>query len=254
MATRRRGGGRRRRAAGGTTAQRVADGVYRLHLGFVSAYLIETDDGLVLVDSGDAGRGDRIARMVAALGRTVGQIDTILVTHHHPDHIGSLADLSRRAEAAVYVHVADAPFVRGERTWQGFNRATRSGRLLGPLLTRLGPGRPEPTSVEHLLGDGDRLAAAGDIQVLHTPGHTGGHLSFLLPRGGGVLIAGDAATNVGRLRSGGHRLAAIVSDDVAAADASFRRLAGLDFETAVFGHGAPLLSGAAERFRQVAGR
>jgi glyoxylase-like metal-dependent hydrolase (beta-lactamase superfamily II) len=85
---------------------------------------------------------------------------------------------------------------------------------------------------------------------VHTPGHTRGHTAFLLPRDGGILVAGDAATNIGRLRPGDHWLAAAVTDDRAAARASFRHLAGFDFEIAVFGHGSPILSGAAERFRE----
>lgn len=241
-----------RSAKHGRAPERIVDGVYRLRLGFVSAYLLDTDDGLVLVDCGEAGRGDRIAAMVGALGRTVGEIRHILVTHHHPDHIGSLADLSRRTEAPVWVHAADAAFVRGDRTWSGPEPVSRPGRLLRPLLVRLQPDRPEPVRVDHLLGDRDRLPAAGGVQVVHTPGHTPGHVAFLLPRDGGVLIAGDAATNVGRLRSGGHRLGAMVTDDLVTAHDSFRLLAGLEFEVAVFGHGAPLRSGAAERFRTVA--
>jgi glyoxylase-like metal-dependent hydrolase (beta-lactamase superfamily II) len=244
-----RGSGRR--LAGRNAPERIVDGVYRLRLGFVSAYLLDTDDGLVLVDCGEAGRGDQVAGTVAALGRTVGEVRHILVTHHHPDHTGSLADLSRRTQALVWVHAADAPFVRGDRTWSGLEPVSRPGRLLRPLLVRLQPDRPEPVRVDQLLGDHDRLPAGG-VQVVHTPGHTPGHVAFLLPREGGVLIAGDAATNVGRLRSGGHRLAAMVTDDLAAAHDSFRLLAGLEFQVAVFGHGAPLRSGAAERFRKVA--
>ena len=186
MTTRRpRGSFLRRRTATGSAAQQIADGVHRLQLGIVSAYLVETDDGLVLVDSGEVGRGDRIVETVRSLGHAVGRIDAIVVTHHHPDHIGSLADLARRTEAAVFAHPADAPIIRGERSWRGYNPATTLGRLLGPLLVRLQPGRLEPTPVDHLLDDGDRLAALGGAQVIHTPGHTAGHVAFLLPRNGG---------------------------------------------------------------------
>jgi glyoxylase-like metal-dependent hydrolase (beta-lactamase superfamily II) len=236
----------------GRTADRVVDGVYRLRLGFVNAYLLDSDDGLILVDCGEAGRVERIAATVAALGRAVGEISQILVTHHHPDHIGSLAELARRTQAPVWVHAADAPFVRGEQTWSGFAPVSLPGRLLRPVLARFLPGRPEPTHVDHLLEDDGVINVAGGVRVVHTPGHTPGHVAFLVPRDGGILIAGDAATNFGRLRSGGHRLAAMVSDDLAAARDSFRRMASLEFEVAVFGHGTPLRSGAAEQFREVA--
>jgi glyoxylase-like metal-dependent hydrolase (beta-lactamase superfamily II) len=79
--------------------------------------------------------------------------------------------------------------------------------------------------------------------ALHTPGHTAGHLALLLPRGGGVLFAGDAATHLLRLGVGP------VYEDVDEGMRSLRRLAELPFETALFAHGRPLRPHAAERFR-----
>ena len=241
---------RRRRA--GTTLETIADGVHRIALGFVSAYLIESDDGTVLIDCGEHRHGPKITAGLSTLGRAVGEIRHILVTHHHPDHTGCLAELARTSGAPVYVHAADAPFVEGVRAWSGYNRASIAGRLLGPLLVGFQPDRPASTVVDHHLVDGDRLAIAGGITVVHTPGHTPGHTAFLLPRDGGVLIAGDAATNLGRVRSAGHWLT-ITTDDLRAATASFERLAALDFEIAVFGHGAPLRRGASAQFRRATG-
>jgi glyoxylase-like metal-dependent hydrolase (beta-lactamase superfamily II) len=76
-----------------------------------------------------------------------------------------------------------------------------------------------------------------------TPGHTAGHLALLLPRDGGVLFAGDAATNVGRLGAGP------VYEDVGEGRRSLEKLAALDFDVALFSHGRPICGGAGERFR-----
>ena len=76
-----------------------------------------------------------------------------------------------------------------------------------------------------------------------TPGHTLGHLAMLLPRDGGVLFTGDAATNFGRLGAGP------IYEDVDEGMRSLRRLSELEFETALFSHGRPLKPRAAERFR-----
>jgi glyoxylase-like metal-dependent hydrolase (beta-lactamase superfamily II) len=85
---------------------------------------------------------------------------------------------------------------------------------------------------------------------VHTPGHTSGHVSFLLDRSGGVLLAGDAVGNRrGRLGVSPR----LVTADPAAAAASAAKLASLRFEIAVFGHGSPLTERAVERFRALAG-
>ncbi len=96
--------------------------------------------------------------------------------------------------------------------------------------------------------DGDEVFG---LQIIGTPGHTAGHVSFLLDRDGGVLFAGDAAAGAGtKVR----RTPRLLTDDAAAADASVRRLAELRFEVAVFGHGGAVTAAAADRFRELAAR
>jgi glyoxylase-like metal-dependent hydrolase (beta-lactamase superfamily II) len=99
--------------------------------------------------------------------------------------------------------------------------------------------------VEHEAGDGEELPFAG-LRAIHTPGHTAGHLAFLLPCGGGVLFVGDAAVNFGRLAP------PLIAEDFAETERSLRKLADLDFRVAAFAHGRPILNGASERFRRAA--
>jgi glyoxylase-like metal-dependent hydrolase (beta-lactamase superfamily II) len=117
-------------------------------------------------------------------------------------------------------------------------------------LTRPLTGEPGHSPVEEVL-DADGPFSVPGFTAVHTPGHTAGHVSFLLDRAGGLLFAGDAArSSRARLRHSPR----LVSEDRAEAERSVAKLATLDFDVAVFGHGAPVKGGAVERFRDLAGR
>ncbi len=236
-------------------AERIVDRLFRVLRGYVNAYVLEDESGLVLIDCGMPKRADRIASAIRETGHEPEDVEHILVTHHHLDHTGSLAALAGRTGATVYVHPADAAVVSGASMPPPPNRAKLSGRTIGPLLVRLGPKRADPAKVDEDLVDATELPFAGGLRVIHTPGHTAGQTSFLLPRDGGVLIAGDAARAAGR-RVGPPTGAVfgMFTEDLQEARRSFRRLAELDFDVAVFGHGDPVRSGAAEVFRRVAAR
>ncbi|MDP9817449.1 MBL fold metallo-hydrolase [Spirilliplanes yamanashiensis] len=220
----------------------VADGVVEVRIGYAHAHLIVVDDGVVLVDTGLPGRGHRIERALHGLRRQVGDVHTILLTHHHPDHTGGLADLRRRSGAAVVAHAADVPVVTGaERVTPTHPVVKLVGRIIGAA---------EPAPVDDVL-TADGPTRVDGITAIHTPGHTAGHVSYLLDRSGGVLFAGDAAAG-GRRRLGS--TPAMVTADHAAARRSVARLAELDFDTAVFGHGPAVRGRAVDRFREYAAR
>ncbi|HEV2089358.1 MAG TPA: MBL fold metallo-hydrolase [Cryptosporangiaceae bacterium] len=231
--------------------RQVADGVHLLRLGGANAYLVETDDGLALVDCGTPGKADDVRSAVARLGLADGRIRTILVTHHHVDHVGSLAAVARASGAPVWAPRADAAVIQGEVAPPP--PGTRIGRLLWPVLRRLLPDA-EPAVVGREIDDGDDLPLGSGSRAVHTPGHTPGHTAYLLDRDGGVLIAGDAASNLVGIRSGASLIMAAVASDPAAARASLAHLSTLQFEVAVFGHGRPLNRGASERFREAVRR
>jgi glyoxylase-like metal-dependent hydrolase (beta-lactamase superfamily II) len=106
---------------------------------------------------------------------------------------------------------------------------------------------PEPVPVDETLTADGSISVPG-FTAFHTPGHTAGHASFLLDRAGGVLFAGDAARSgrKGRIQRGPK----MVTEDREAESASISRLADLEFDAAVFGHGRAISHDAAQRFRE----
>jgi glyoxylase-like metal-dependent hydrolase (beta-lactamase superfamily II) len=208
--------------------------IYHVPLGYVHAYLIAEEDGLTLIDSGMKGNDKKILRAISELGRKPEDLKTILITHHHSDHVGSLAALVKRSGATAWVHPLDARIVAGEQKRPSPNRASIAGRILGPLISRLPQNNPPPAKAGHQVTDGETVPVAGGVQAIHTPGHTAGHMSYLAPGHGSVLFAGDAAAHgFGRL---GKPLL-IFTEDMDEVKRSIRKLAALEFETACFGHG-----------------
>jgi glyoxylase-like metal-dependent hydrolase (beta-lactamase superfamily II) len=215
---------------------------------YVNMFLLAEGEALTLVDSGLKGSEKRIARELAKIRRKPGEIRHVLVTHHHADHVGSLAAIKKAsADAAVYVHPTDAPIVSGETRRPPANPDSMLGRIAGPIIERLPAAKPPPVAPDHLVNEGDELPIGGGIQVIHTPGHTMGSVSYLVRGHGGVLFAGDAAGHImGRL--GGSP--GMFTENMDAAKASIRKLAEMQFDTACFGHGSVLKGKANAAFRR----
>ena len=226
--------------------EEIVSGVYGIGMGYVNAFFIVGEDGLTLVDSGLAKKKDTILGAVAGAGRQPPDLKHILITHHHIDHIGSLAALKEATGAKCYVHPADSPIVRGDEPQPGPNPGSLLGKLAGPLLSRMSPPAP-PADVDVEVADGEELPLAGGIKAVHTPGHTPGHLSFLLPSKN-VLFVGDAAANMLRL---GLPIGMFTADREQAKE-SIGKLAALEFDVACFGHGRVLKGEANLRFRRLA--
>lgn len=211
--------------------------VHTVSQGFVNSFIV-VGDGVTLVDAGNPGGESKILAALAGLGKGPRDVRRIIVTHHHADHAGALARVAEVTGAPVYMHRADAALVReGLAMRPGFGGGTLFS-LLRPLARPFMPRRYRPAAVEHEVDEGDVIDDG--FRVFHTPGHAAGHIALLRE---GFLFAGDAAAN---LRRPGPPF---LWEDLELARDSFRRLAGLDFEAAGFGHGRTIEGGASAKFR-----
>lgn len=225
-------------------AELIVEGLYRIPLGFVNAYLLK-GDSTCLIDTGTPGSEGRIFHALSEMGAQRKDLDHILVTHLHGDHTGSLEAIKEQSGAPAWMHPLDGEMVRRGVS----SRPVRPApvwifQLMGVFMTLARrASQIKPVAVEKELVDGQRLPFARDLEVIHTPGHSAGHLAFLLPQDGGVLIAGDAAGNMFGLNY------PPIFEDFPKGLRSLRALAQRDFQVAVFGHGRPILQGASDRFQ-----
>lgn len=202
-----------------------------------NVYIIAEPDGLTIVDAGLPGAQKRILAAIAALGHAPHDVRHILLTHQHVDHIGALAALAAATGAETWASVGDTPAIEGRAPYE-MPRGPIGLAIRVLMMPRLKPG-----SIAHVVREGDLLpvfSAEGGLRVVETPGHTLGHIAFYLPARK-LLFAGDA------VRSSGGRLPVsppLLNTDSAMALESVRKLAAMEIEACLPGHGAPVTSGA----------
>ena len=204
----------------------------------VNGFLVNADE-LTLVDTGTPGAASKVLDAIRDVGRSPSDVRRIVLTHRHSDHSGNAAELAEITGADVHVAPADAPFITEGRKQSAPQSATPLGKAMVPYVKVVLPWQVAPVAAHSDLVDG---ASVGPFRVIETPGHTPGHVS-LLWEDRGILFAGDAAAHLTAV--GPHPAA----DDPGLARQSFRKLAGLEFDSACFGHGRAIRSRAADAFR-----
>ncbi|TFV77659.1 MBL fold metallo-hydrolase [Blastococcus sp. CT_GayMR19] len=254
----------------GIEAAEVADGVYRLALPLgihgvptVSAYLLRGDDGDTLVDCGIAAGVDggdpgpdgtaAVSAALAAVGSSLDRLERLVVTHAHIDHFGLAGEVVRRSGGELWMHrrteldlekYADPDEAVDRRMLMLADHG-----LYGPELTASSEGlrdwlplMPSVGRPSRLLNGGERFATGGRTwEVVHTPGHSPGHVCLW-----------DADE---RLLCSGDHLLQVVSppvtfergferDPMGSYLSSLDRVRDLGPELVLPGHGTPFRDGA----------
>ena len=192
-----------------TTTGGAATGTafHRVNLDFVSAYILYRGGEAALVDTGVDGSLDAITAGLGEIGLAWDAVGHVILTHKHPDHMGSVDAVMEQAPGAtLYAGAPDIPEITVVMV-------------------------PQPVS------DGDSVF---DLDIIETPGHTAGHIC-VLDSSAGILVAGDAMVGANGGVSGPEPAFA---ENMTVAIDSVRKLAGFSYEVALFGHGEPMLEGA----------
>ncbi len=217
----------------------IAPGVHAVRLLSVYAFLI-TEPRMTLIDTGLIGSGRRVERYVERIGRSIGELDQVICTHAHPDHIGAVRELAADREVEVLMHPADLAGLSVRL------RDAVANRNRGQLLAYITRHPGEATAIQ----DGQLLPMLGGLQVVHTPGHTRGSICLYAARHK-LLFVGDALQVIrGKLTFA----SAVFSEDLPLAKASVARMTELDVETIAFSHYPPWRDGANAVLRDLAAR
>jgi glyoxylase-like metal-dependent hydrolase (beta-lactamase superfamily II) len=237
---------------------RVADGVHRAEDADTNWYLVQDGDRLTLVDAGVPASWDSFRVLLGVLGRRLQDVEAIVLTHAHFDHVGFAETLRRATGIPVYVHRADetlayAPMAYAHersRLWylprppgDADRRPAAAGPGVLPPAARRGPA----------LRRRRHAARARRAPGRRDPGHTDGHCALHLAERG-VLLAGDAVVTLDPYtgRRGPRLVARAATADSARALASLDRLAATGAGTVLMGHGEPWTDGAAALAREAA--
>ena len=212
----------------------------------VHCYAFEWEEGITLIDTGMPKNAATIMDAIKAQGWPLHLVRRIIITHMDVDHAGGLLKLKQATRAPVACHTVEKEFLE---------HPTR--RRPGPLLLRplhaaisaLPQLRVNPVVPDELMVEG-QVTPEG-FTVVHTPGHTPGHIS-LLHKEKRFLIVGDALSNwKGKLALP----PALFTPDMANAQRSVWKLAkkhGDEFDAAVFGHGVAIPQNAGKRVKAFA--
>ena len=179
-----------------------------------NVYIIEDTDGLILIDTGFAEDYEQIINFIRDyLDADEDDIKTIIITHGHTDHTGALPDLISATEAETVVHVNDVPYI------------TKKSFFGKPFSPSLG-----------IRGD-TKLDVFNGLEILHTPGHTDGSISiyrkdFFLISGDTIVVDKDGRPAISKRE---------YNKDTLSLVSSIGRLAKLNFNILLPGHGRPIL-------------
>ena len=230
----------------------VADGIHRIEHAHVNVYLVEDDDGVAVIDAGLPGMWPHLTGALDELGYGAGDVRALVLTHAHFDHVGTAARLRQEYRTPILVHDADRYIAA-----HPYRYRHETNRFLYPLrypkavpvlgaMTLAGALNVRGVTDVHSLTPESGDTLPGKPRILHTPGHTAGHVALHYPDRG-ALISGDSLVTLDPYTgaTGPQIVSGAATADSAEALASLSLLAGTDAPLLLTGHGEPWRDGSA---------
>jgi len=231
---------------------RLGPHLHRVGNDIVAAYLVDTDEGVTVIDAGLPGHWRDLTAELASMGRSLADVRGVILTHGDSDHIGFAERLRRERGVPVYVHGADAARARGEVKY----KATWGRVKLGPVIRffayaiRKGGARTTYLTEVVEVDDGQVLNLPGSPRIIGLPGHSPGSIAIHVPVAD-ALFVGDGMTTRHVLTGQQGPQPAPFTDDPQQAMASLERIEGTPATWVLPGHGPPWSGGVAEAVRRI---
>jgi len=171
--------------------------IHTLFTGVANTFIVENENGVVVIDAGMPRQARRILAKIRVLGYAPTDLRLIAITHGHIDHAGSAVALQRLTGAPIAMHPADVRLTATPSLKIPPGR-TPPIDFIGRAVARMGFVVPLATfTPDVILHDQQLLSEFGfDARVIHTPGHTAGSVSLLA---GDTIFVGDAMLNAVRV-------------------------------------------------------
>jgi hydroxyacylglutathione hydrolase len=201
-----------------------------LKMGTVNCYLVKTEAGFVLIDTGPSNGRAELESELTRAGCKPGNLELIVLTHGDFDHIGNAAYLSAKLGARIALHKDDIAMAeQGDMFW---NRSSANAilRILTPVLYRF--SRSNRFKPDVYMEEGYDFSEYGfDARALSIPGHSKGSIGILTA--GGDLFCGDLLTNLDQPATNS------IMDNPVDCEASVKKLRGFEIDIVYPGHGRP---------------
>jgi glyoxylase-like metal-dependent hydrolase (beta-lactamase superfamily II) len=174
----------------------IAKGLHRIGSDIVNSYLIVDGDDVTVVDAGLPAYWKLLNAELASIDKTLDNVRALVLTHGDTDHIGFAARLQKEKGIAAYVHIADVDRARLKVKKPTSGWGPVKARPLAGFLwysARHGGLRIPPVERLQTMADGDVLDVPGAPRIIHTPGHTPGSVTVVVPALDAAFL-GDAMT------------------------------------------------------------
>ena len=220
----------------------ITDSVHFAQTELVNWTLVTDDSGVLVIDAGFPGQRDEVIDSVRQLGYGIDDIRAFLLTHAHVDHFGSAIWFAKTHGTPVFCHAAEVGHAHREYLEQ-VSIGDLIGKLWRPRYLKWsmtigfkGALRRAGIPTAHALTEEVAAALPGTPMAIPTPGHTGGHCSYLVD---GVLVSGDALVTghpVSKVQ-GPQLLPGLFNHDQDSCERSLGALGMLDTDVVLPGHG-----------------